>query len=373
MRTRLRRSLGSQLLLAQLLVVLAGAGTLLITALSLGPAFFRHHVREALGTVPPDVARHLDDAFDQSVLLSLGIATGAAVLTALAVSWLVARRIVSPIRELAASADRIAHGAYADRVAVTGDDEVAQLGRSFNAMATSLDSAERRRRRLLSDVAHELRTPLATVDAHLEGMADGVLPADAETLATARRETARIARLVDDLQRVSRAEEGRLDLEVRPVPPADLVTAAARAARPAFEAKGVALQVTTAGGDLPAVAVDPQRLVEVLTNLLDNALRHTPPGGEVRVRAALRGGRVELAVADTGEGIAAEDLDRVFERFFRTDPARSRATGGSGIGLAIARALVEAHGGRIRAHSDGPGRGATFTVELPAANAVANP
>jgi two-component system sensor histidine kinase BaeS len=362
---RVRRSLGAQLLIGQMLVVLAGATTLLLTALSIGPTIFHHHVKDALGSVPADVARHLDEAFGESTLIALGAATGAAIVTALAVSWLVSRRVVHPIRRLAASAGRIARGAYSERVPAGGEDELAALAAAFNAMAGSLEASEHRRRRLLSDVAHELRTPLATVDAHLEGLADGVLPPDADTLATIRHETARLGRLVDDLQAVSRAEERQLQLELRDVAPAQLLHAAARAAEPATIARGVTI-TTTADRRLAAVAVDEDRFAEALTNLVDNALRHTPAGGTIALSAHASGDEVHLAVSDTGSGIAPAYLDRIFERFFRADTARSRADGGSGIGLTITRAIVDAHGGRITARSAGPGTGATFTISLPA-------
>lgn len=360
----LRRSLGAKLLVGQLLVIVAGAATLLITALSIGPAIFHHHVRDALGTVPPDVARHLDDAFGQSTLIALAIATAAALITALAVSWVVARRVVEPIRGVAASARRIARGAYAERVPGVGADELAGLAGSFNEMASSLESAEHRRAELLSDVAHELRTPLATLEAHIEGLADGVIATDDQAWSAMRSEMVRLARLVDDLQHVSRAEERQLDLRVARVEPADLVGAAVDASSPAYAAKGVALERDVTR-DLPRISVDGDRIGEVLANLLDNALRHTPSGGRVHIGARAVNHGVELAVTDTGEGIAPEHLQRVFERFFRADAARSRSTGGSGIGLAIARALVEAHGGTITGESAGRGRGATFRIVLP--------
>jgi two-component system sensor histidine kinase BaeS len=363
---RVRRSLAAKLLLGQMLVVLAGATTLLLAALSIGPEIFRHHVRDALGTVPADVAHHLDDAFGQSTLIALGVATAAAILTALAVSWLVARRVVQPIRRLADSAKRIARGAYDERVATVGEDELAELAAAFNAMAGSLEASEQRRRRLLSDVAHELRTPLATLDAHLEGLADGVLEPAPDTLATMRNETARLARLVDDLQAVSRAEERQLQLDVRASEPAGLLDRAARAAEPAAQAKDITIVVDVAQR-LPLIIVDEDRFAEVLGNLVDNALRHTPSGGTVTLTAQTAHAEVELAVTDSGSGIAPEHLDRIFERFFRADPARSRADGGSGIGLTITRAIVEAHGGRVTATSAGPGPGATFTISLPVA------
>jgi len=368
MPSRLRTSLGAKLLVGELLVVLAGAITLLLTALSVGPGVFHRHVRDALGPVSADVGHHLDSAFGQSTLIALAIATVAAVLTALLVSWLVSRRVVQPIRSLAASARRIARGAYSERPPVWSSDELGVLAEAFNEMADSLQSAERRRRELLSDVAHELRTPLASIDAYLEGLADGVLPSDTATWATVRGETGRLDRLVEDLERVSRAEERQIDLRVRPERPQDLTAAAVQAAAPAYAAKHVELTTAT-DPHLPTVEVDRDRLGEVLANLLENALRHTPAGGRVTVRATADDRSVTLQVIDTGQGIAPENLERVFERFFRIDDARDRTSGGSGIGLAITRALVEAHGGEIHAQSDGIGTGSTFTVTLPAAGA----
>lgn len=368
MPSRLRTSLGAKLLVGELLVVLAGAITLLLTALSVGPGVFHRHVRDALGPVSADVGHHLDSAFGQSTLIALAIATVAAVLTALLVSWFVSRRVVQPIRSLAASARRIARGAYSERAPVWSSDELGVLAEAFNEMADSLQSAERRRRELLSDVAHELRTPLASIDAYLEGLADGVLPSDTATWATVRGETGRLDRLVEDLERVSRAEERQIDLRVRPERPQDLTAAAVQAAAPAYAAKHVELTTAT-DPHFPTVEVDRDRLGEVLANLLENALRHTPAGGRVTVRATADDRSVTLQVIDTGQGIAPENLERVFERFFRIDNARDRTSGGSGIGLAITRALVEAHGGEIHAQSDGIGTGSTFTVTLPAAGA----
>jgi signal transduction histidine kinase len=356
--------MSAKLLAGQLLVVIAGGGTLLLVALSVGPAIFRDHVRDALGYVPPDVARHLDMAFSDATLVSLGVAVGAAVLTALALSSLVSARVVRPVRVLAGAAQRIARGSHSARVTVRGTDELAQLGGAFNEMAASLERAEQVRRQLLADVAHELRNPLATVESYVEGLADGVLAADEENWSAIRAETARLSRLVDDLQRVSRAEAHELDLHATPADASALVEDAIKAATPAYAAKGVTLRADLEEHSL-AVNVDRERIAEVLANLLANALRHTPAGGSVRASTRPNDEFVEIAIADSGEGIAAEHLDRVFERFYRVDPARSRASGGTGIGLAIVRAIVEAHGGTVTASSDGAGRGATFTVRLP--------
>lgn len=366
---RLHLGLTGKLLLAQVLVIVAGGATLALVALSLAPRLFRDHVRDVLGTLPPGVAQHLDQAFGDAMLIALAIAIGAAALTAATVSFFLSLRVARPLRQLAGAAERISSGGYGERVPVTGSDELTALATSFNHMAASLESAELRRRRLLSDLAHELRTPLATIEGYVEGVRDGVVPASAETWAVLEAESNRLRRLVDDLQKVSHAEERQLDLRTRPLPPGALVAAAVRAAGPAYAAKQVQL-VPSPDGRLPQLDVDPDRLGEVLANLLDNALRHTPAGGRVEVRAGRHGDDVELVVEDSGEGIAPEHLPRVFERFYRVDSGRARAQGGSGIGLAIARALVDAHGGTLRAESDGPGTGARFTVVLPASSAT---
>jgi two-component system, OmpR family, sensor histidine kinase BaeS len=368
MAARLRRSLGAKLLAAQVLVIVAGSLTLAVVALAVAPGLFHYHARMALGSIPAGIARHLDEGLAVAMLVALGTGTAVALLTAVAVSWFLARRIVRPIGALARAAERIAHGRYTARVPQSSSgDELATLSRAFNTMAEALETSERRRQRLLADLAHELRTPLATIDGYLEGVADGVMPADEQTWAVLRAETARLGRLVDDLQAVSRAEERQLDLRLAPWQPAKLVTAAVQAATVAYQAKGVAL-VERVDPHLPRVAADPDRLGEVLANLLANALRHTPAGGQVEVAATRHGRDVALAVTDTGEGIPPNLLERVFERFYRVDRARTRGQqAGSGIGLTITRAIVEAHGGRIRAESQGTGRGARFVATLPTA------
>lgn len=364
----LRRSLVGKLLVAQLLVIVAGAATLLLVALAVAPGVFHRHIRDALGIVPEDVAHHLDQAFNDALLLALAVAIAAAVVAAAGVSWFLSVRIVRPIRVLADTAERIAHGGYEERVPVRGTDELAMLAAAFNSMAASLESAELRRRELLSDLAHELRTPLATIEGYVEGVRDGVVPASLETWAVLETETSRIRRLIDDLRKVSEAEERQLDLRIRSLSPSEIVTHAKRAAGPAYVEKGVALQ-TSVAEHLPPVAADPDRIGEVLANLLDNALRHTVAGSRVELIAASGShDDVSFTVSDSGSGMAPEHLSRVFERFYRVDPSRTRAQGGSGIGLSIARALVEAHGGRIWAESDGPGMGARFILTLPRAH-----
>lgn len=245
--------------------------------------------------------------------------------------------------------------------------EFDELAESFNRMASRLQDAERLRGRLLADVAHEVRTPVATMTAYLEALEDGVQVLDPVTIALLREQARRLTRLSEDLTAVTRAESGELTLDRRPTPPGDLVATAVGAGRERATEQGVDLRADVAAG-LPDVLVDRLRIGQVLDNLVTNALRHTPPGGTVTAHAAPGpGGQVRLIVHDTGEGIAAEHLPHLFERFYRADTARDRAHGGSGIGLAICQALIHAHGGTITATSPGPGAGATFTITLPPA------
>jgi two-component system, OmpR family, sensor histidine kinase BaeS len=360
----LPRSLAVKLVVAQLLVILAGSVTLALVALLVAPGLFHTHVREALGVVPQAVTDHLDQAFMDAILVALGVATAAAAITATAVSGLLAVRMLRPIRAMAAAAERIAAGNYEVRVPEVGQDELAVLGRAFNGMATSLQTAERRRRELVSDVAHEFRTPLATVEGYVEAMSDGTLPRSDENLALLTRETHRMARLLEDLSKVSKAEERQLDLRFAVSEARDLVARAAQTASLAYADKGVTLDVREGPASAPLL-VDVDRMAEVLGNLLVNALRHTPVGGRVGIGARLSRDHVEIWVEDSGEGLAPDDLERVFERFYRVDRARARASGGSGIGLTIARAIVTAHGGRLWVESRGRGAGARFTLTLP--------
>jgi signal transduction histidine kinase len=354
-----------KLLGAQLVVIAAGSATLALVALLLGPALYHRHIHDALGFVPPTVMHHLDRAFGEALAVSLAVAIAAALVTAATVSVVVATRILRPVHALADAATRVSSGDYDTRVAITGSDELAVLAHAFNDMAGSLASAEQRRRRLLSDVAHELRTPLATIDAYLEGLADGIVAPEAETWNILRHESARLRRLSEDIARVSRAEERQLDFHLERARPQELIEAAAGAAAPGYAAKGVELRVVP-NGDAPDVTVDHDRIAEVLANLLENALRHTPAGDSVTLAATRDGDSTLLTVTDTGDGLDPDQLEQIFERFYRTDSARSRDRGGSGIGLTISRALVEAHGGNLWAESDGPGRGSRLICRLPA-------
>lgn len=357
--------LAGRLFAAQAMVVLAGAATLGLVTVLTGPAIFHDHLRQAYGQVSAETAHHVEEAYASANTIALGVGLTAALVAALAVSAFVARRLARPVRQLAAAAAQVADGHYTARVAPPGiGADFDTVVDSFNAMAARLADVEATRRRLLGDLGHELRTPLATIEAYVEAAQDGVAVADEDTWTVLATQTARMRRLVEDIAAVSRAEEHQLDLHPVRMPPGDVVASAVAAARPRYAAKGVTLHERTAFG-VPEVTADPQRVGQVLGNLLDNALRHTPPGGEVTVTTDGDGDTVRITVADTGGGIAAEHLPHLFERFYRADAARDRDHGGSGIGLAIAAAIVTEHGGRITADSAGPGTGATFTITLP--------
>lgn len=357
---------GPRLLLAQVLVILAGSMTLLGVALYLAPGLFRTHIERTAGPVPPEVMEHLQIAFAGAMLTSLLIGVLAAVLTGLAVSWYVTRRVVDPMTAMARAAAAVADGHYGVRVTESGLGwEFDAVGQAFNQMARDLAASERTRAEVLRDLAHELRTPLTTIRGYHEALADGVLPANAENFATIEAELSRVQRLIDDLSRVAAAEEGRAVLYRQPVRVTDLLTSAVAAAATTFDRAGVTLSLNRP--DDAVVLVDPDRLQEALANLLTNALRHTPAGGQVTLGAVSGGQTIQLSVIDTGDGITAEHLPRVFERFYRIDSDRALQHGGSGIGLAITRALVQAHGGRVQAASPGRGKGSTFTITLPTA------
>ncbi len=245
-----------------------------------------------------------------------------------------------------------------------GDDFDA-LATAFNQMAEQLQSVDATRTRLFGDLAHEIRTPVSVLDAYVEAVLDGVRPLNQQTAAMLRDQTRRLVRFADDAAALAKAEESPVSMTPAPVDVAALLDTAASSVAVAYQAKRVALSVSAEPG-LPALRGDPDRLLQVLGNLLDNALRHTAAGGRVELGAAASGGGCVLTVRDTGEGIPPEHLRHLFERFYRADPSRERGRGGAGIGLAIAKALVESHGGRITVSSDGPGRGACFSVFLPA-------
>ncbi len=298
-------------------------------------------------------------------VLSAGLAL-AAILLALAAFF--SRRISTPLRQLDGAAQAMAAGDMAVRVRPGLVREVADLALSFNSLADALARADQQRRQLTADVAHELRTPLSIVKGRLEGVQDGIYRADDEQIAGLLAEVALLERLIEDLRILALADAGQLALYPEATDPARLLAEAARSFAPQAAERGVALLAEAPAG-LPELCVDAQRIAQVLGNLAANALRHTPAGGSVTLRAAAADGGVTFEVRDTGSGIAAEDLPHIFDRFYRADRARTRSSGGAGLGLAIARRLVEAHGGAIWAASE-PGRGTRIAFTLPAGPGV---
>jgi signal transduction histidine kinase len=387
---RVLQGLHARLFLSYLLVIGVGLATLYGAASVAAPRFFERHMLEMarqqrvqaqangggspgrmpglgrFGMMPADMEDRVAEGYLESLTDSLVLAGGAALATAIVASVLVSRGIASPIYRLATASRRLAEGRYGERVVVDGTTEVRQLASSFNAMATAVEDAERRRQELIGDVAHEMRTPIATLEGYLEGLLDGVIEPSDRVWAKLHTEADRLRRLIEDLQELSRAEAHQLSVTCRPVSPAAIVNGAVERLEDDVRERGLSLYVD-APPSLPDIQADPERAIQVLTNLLTNALRYTPPPGDIKVTAALRDRVVRFEVADTGVGIAPEHLGRVFERFYRVDKSRSRTLGGAGVGLTIARALVEEMGGQIWAISPGPGRGSTFRFELPLA------
>ncbi len=362
---RLPRSLRARLLLANLVVAGAALGTVVVAVSLVGPGYFA----QAMGHSPTDAMGAMMDqatllAFDDAVRNALVAAGVIAVIASVVVSLAVSGAIAGPVTRLAGAARRVARGHYAERVPGAGEGELGELAASFNAMSASLEATETRRVQLVGDVAHELRTPLSTLDGYLEGLQDGVITPGDETWQLLRTETARLTRLVSDLQELWRAEARQLPLRVEPVDGAAVVRELVAQFAPQAAAHGIRLRPELP--DRLMVRADRDRLAQILANYLSNAIRYSPDGGAVTVWARRVGEAVELAVVDQGPGLTPEQQAQVFERFYRVDPSRSRALGGSGIGLAIARALASAMDGHVRAESAGPGRGATFLVTLPA-------
>ncbi|MBI2869254.1 MAG: HAMP domain-containing protein [Chloroflexi bacterium] len=288
-------------------------------------------------------------------LMAIGIA--------LILTFFLSRRILAPVRSLVQAAERLGRGDLSYRVNLKDRGEMGGLARAFNSMAGDLERAEELQRNMVADIAHELRTPLSNIRGYLEAMRDGVIAADAEAIRSLDEEAALLSRLVEDLQDLSLAEAGRLSLDRQLSDIACVVRQAVATKQNQAAAKCLSITVSLPD-DLPPVEIDALRISQVLRNLLENAIAHSGSGGAVNIGVRNQGGALAVTVADTGEGIPAADLPYIFERFYRVDKSRARATGGSGLGLTIARRLVEAHGGRIEAQSQ-PGQGSCFTFTLP--------
>jgi len=301
-----------------------------------------------------------------SVTRTVFIAAAIAALAGLLLAALLVRQITRPLVDLTHATRRIARGDLRVRVPVKSTDEVGELADTFNQMAASLQEQEALRHNLMADIAHELRTPLTGIQGAVEAMQDGVFPADAANLEALHVEVMLLNRLIDDLRTLSNAEAGQLALEKAPVDLADLCRRQVNALQFGATGRGIDLSANCPP-EAPPVCADSQRLNQVLLNLIDNALRHTPQGGAVVVAVHFNATEVYVTVTDNGPGILAAELLHVFDRFYRGDRSRSRATGGSGLGLAIARQLVEAHGGQIWVDSPPPGvdHGAEFGLRVP--------
>src|SRR5216683_1359608 len=370
-----KASLSGKFLLSYLLIVLVGVATLLAVTFALAPTLFQAQLVRILQTHPStlttaEASQRILGDFLGTLLTALALAAVAATVTSLATSLFVARRITVPLQLMTRASERISAGHYAERIEVApvhATDELGQLASSINALAVALEQTERRRLEVIGNVAHELRTPIATLEGYLEGLLDGVIEPTPQTWAMLHTEAGRLRRLVDDLQELSRAEARQIPLSLQPVAPQRLVQDALEPLEGQFAEKGLALEVHVPE-DLPLVMADPTRAVQILTNLLVNALRYTPTPGKVELAVSREEDTVAFRVTDTGVGLTQEQLAHIFERFYRVDKSRSRAFGGSGIGLTIAQSLAQAMRGGIRVESAGLGRGSSFTLTLPLAH-----
>src|SRR5512139_3235711 len=372
-----RSHLGAKLLLSYLAIILVGVLVLFVASQILLPASFNRHMA-GMGMMQGMMGQgqgqgqgrmsQLYQDFRASFNDALFYAAIAATVVAILLSLYLSRNVVAPVQAMSQASQRIADGHYDERVQVRGEDELAQLARRFNQMAEKLSQVEAMRRQLIGDVSHELRTPLTAIKGSMEGLIDGVLPANEETFQQIHAEADRLNRLVDDLQELSRVEARAYELDLRPLDVPSLMQTVTKRLGPPFEAKRISLDVELAPG-LPRILADEGRAIQILTNLTGNALQYTPESGRIRISAKRIDHFAQFSIYDTGVGIPPEHIEHIFDRFYRVDKSRSRRSGGgSGIGLTIARALVEAHGGRIWAESAGDGFGSNFIFTLPVAD-----
>ena len=315
--------------------------------------------------ISPEPSAYFPSPVSLSQAVSRFLLWGAllAVAIALLFTFFLSRRISAPIKALTLAVKRLGQRDFSQRVQVKDRSEIGELAQTFNSMASDLERAERLQRNMVADIAHELRTPLSNIRGYLEAVRDGMLKPDPETIRSINEEAVLLSRLVDDLQELSLAEAGELKLMCRAEDIATLINQIVATVRSQAATKGVSLSIDLPA-ELPSVNIDSHRISQVLRNLLDNAVAHTAKGGFITVAAKQRDNWVEVSVTDTGEGIPAEDLPNIFERFYRVDKSRARATGGSGLGLTIAKRLVEAHGGKIEAQSE-LGKGSRFSFTIP--------
>lgn len=313
------------------------------------------------GTTPP--LSQQDQQYLDSTKQALILGAVVAFLIALGLGIVLARSLTRPVRELTTALQAMAEGELQQAVPVRSKDELGELSAAFNQMSADLAFANQQRRQMTADIAHDLRTPVTVMAGYLEALRDGVLPPSPERFEILYEESQHLQRLIEDLRTLSLADAGELSLQRQPTEPVALLQRIAARYRHQAEQQGIAIEVRAAK-DLPEIEVDSERLTQVLSNLVSNALRFTPTDGTITLSVTRAGATVLLRVADTGQGIPPDALPRIFDRFFRVDNARAQSQGESGLGLAIAKAIVEAHGGTISAASP-PGQGATFTIRLP--------
>lgn len=369
-----RRHLGAKIFFSYLVIIVLGVMVLIVASQLIMPTAFNRHMAgmmsgETMNSMMggSESMTQLFIDFRSSFNEALMYAAITAMFAALALSFLFSRSVVAPVLAMSQATRRIADGRYDERIQVAGDDELAQLALSFNQMAERLDQVESMRRQLIGDVSHELRTPLTAIKGSMEGLMDGILPANDETYQQIYLEADRLNRLVDDLQELSRVEAGAYQLDFRSLDVASLVQTVTKRLAPQAESKRITLGFDLTP-NLPLVLADEDRAIQILTNLTGNALQYTPKGGHITISTKRIDGEIQISVRDSGIGIPPEHLTHIFNRFYRVDKSRSRQSGGgSGIGLTIARALIEAHGGRIWVESHGEGKGSTFNFTLPIA------
>ncbi len=323
----------------------------------------------AIGTlyITPESSLKVDFASTQILIRAIGLfflwGGLMAIAIALIMTFFLSRRVLAPVKALSTAAKRLGGGDFSQRVQVKDRSELGELADTFNSMAGDLERAEQLRQNMVADIAHELRTPLSNLKGYLEAVRDGVIKPDVSAIRSLNEETTLLSRLVEDLQELSLAEAGELKLVCQAENISELIKQTVAGVQAQATEKGLSVSVNLPD-KLPLVNVDSHRFRQVLHNLLENAVAHTARGDAITVTAEQKDNYLEVAVTDTGEGIPAEDLPNIFERFYRVDKSRTRATGGSGLGLTIAKRLVEAHGGKIEAHSE-PGKGSRFLFTLP--------
>jgi signal transduction histidine kinase len=367
----MRMRLPLRLFLSYAVVAVVGALVAYLTVLLLAPALFDHQVGMMNGNgagmgmqmgLGAATQASVHDAFQSALNTALLVGLVASTAAAAVVAWFVTRRLLRPLNAVRSATRQIAAGRYEVSVPLPSEPELAALATDVNTLAGALANTESRRTRLLGEVAHELRTPLTALDGYVEGLIDGVFAPTPEVFASLSEELRRLHRLANDLSSLSRVQEQGLDLHLVDADLADLARRAATRLAPQFDDAQIEL-VVRAGSALPVLA-DPDRITQVLSNLLGNALLATPAGGRVTVTARPAGRGGEVVVTDTGVGLSEQDVERVFERFYRA-PGQPRRSAGSGIGLTIARGIARGHGGDVTASSAGAGLGASFTVVLP--------